>query len=290
MRLRACSTLLLLLLACVTTEPRLKGQVVQSQRISNLQRAVALPWKDEGRCVVQEASQTWPVVVDRCFHALDMHRIRFRDTERRCPVALVDESSVETMVGICLLTQPEVVVGAVVIIGVVVVAVAIKEELDAAELPEQAVAEEKPAPKGLPSIASGSPPRPPVLLMAAEGRPECTPFKIPPRGGNAFHNMCADNVPSNAYRGHNVTVNGKAYDAMDPITGTLWEVKTNAIETYNDFVQRAELTKQVEEGRRERDLAAACGYKFVIGVRTQLHQEMLNALEPDLTVVLMPWC
>jgi hypothetical protein len=35
------------------------------------------------------------------------------------------------MVGICLLTQPELVVGAVVIIGVAGVAVAIKEELDA---------------------------------------------------------------------------------------------------------------------------------------------------------------
>jgi hypothetical protein len=33
-------------------------------------------------------------------------------------VALADAATLETMVGICLLTQPELVVGAVVIIGV----------------------------------------------------------------------------------------------------------------------------------------------------------------------------
>ncbi|WP_224360536.1 DUF6310 domain-containing protein [Hyalangium versicolor] len=83
---RSLSALLFLLAACATTEPRTQGPVSSSQRVANLQRAAVLPWRDEGQCVVHEAGQPWPVVVERCFHALDSKRIRFRDTERRCPV------------------------------------------------------------------------------------------------------------------------------------------------------------------------------------------------------------
>ena len=68
------------------------------------------------------------------------------------------------------------------------------------------------------------------------------------------------------------------------------EVKTNDIETYNPYVLRIEIQKQVEEGRRERDLAAACGYDFVIGVRIEAHRQMLIRAAPDLKVVLMDWC
>ena len=134
MRFRACSALLLFVLACATAEPVTRGPVVRGPRRVVLERAAALPWKDEGRCVVREASQPWSVVVERCFHALDTGRIQFRDLEQRCPVAMADAASVETLVGICLLTQPELVVGAVLIAGVVVVGFALKEELDAYEL------------------------------------------------------------------------------------------------------------------------------------------------------------
>ena len=85
-------------------------------------------------------------------------------------------------------------------------------------------------------------------------------------------------------------VNGKNFDALQLATRTLWEVKTNDIETYKPYVREAELQKQVDEGRREQALAAACGYQFLIGVRTQAHKTMLEARAPDLVVVLMPWC
>ncbi|KFE72522.1 hypothetical protein DB31_0785 [Hyalangium minutum] len=121
-------------------------------------------------------------------------------------------------------------------------------------------------------------------------RPECTPRRVPPKGGHPFHNKCADAIPGNAFRGANALVNGKAFDALQPATRRLWEVKTTAIETYNPFVQQMELAQQVEEGLRERELAAACGYDFAIGVRTEVHKKMLEEAEPRLTVVLMPWC
>jgi hypothetical protein len=113
---------------------------------------------------------------------------------------------------------------------------------------------------------------------------------VPPKGGHPFHNQCADNIPGNAFRGANVLVNGIAFDALQPATRTLWEVKTTAIETYNSFVQQIELKDQIEKGRLERDRAAECGYDFVIGVRTEAHKKMLREAAPDLEVVLMPWC
>ncbi|WP_370644253.1 DUF6310 domain-containing protein [Myxococcus sp. RHSTA-1-4] len=121
------------------------------------------------------------------------------------------------MVGICLLSQPYIVVGAVVIIGAVVVAVAIKEELDAYELrrhhPEEAgpvteaepappvpLAERRPKPEGSPSGQDWFPPVPPESLEK-ERRPECTPRPVPHLGGDALHNQCADTVPQNDFPG-----------------------------------------------------------------------------------------
>jgi hypothetical protein len=128
--------LFLLLLACTLScseSPRyVVGEIEhgKSRRISNLNKAAALPWTDNGHCVVQEASNDWPVVVERCFAALDSRRIRFQDPERRCAVATADAVTLESLVGICVLSQPEVVVGAVVILGVVVVAAEISAALE----------------------------------------------------------------------------------------------------------------------------------------------------------------
>ena len=98
MRFRDCIVLLLLLSACATTEPSPRDSMPRSPRLANLQRAAKLPWKDEGWCVVREASQPWAEVVEQCFHALDTRKIRFRDTERRCPVASADAASLEIRV------------------------------------------------------------------------------------------------------------------------------------------------------------------------------------------------
>jgi hypothetical protein len=216
------------------------------------------------------------------------------------------------MVGICLLSQPYLAVGAVIVIGAVVVAGVIAEELEAHERirrsrpeaedsiktarpepqmqpsPQEPMANGQPMPRGL--GRDWHPPEPPESLEPRERRPECIPRRVPPKGGHPFHNACADNVPLNAFRGANALVNGKAFDALQPATRTLWEVKTTAIETYSPFVQRTELDRQITEGRRERDLAAACGYHFVIGVRTEAHKEMLERSASDLTIVLMSWC
>ena len=79
MRFRACIALLLFVSACATSAPSPREPVARDPRLANLQRAATLPWTDGGRCAVREASEPWPVLVERCFHALDHDRIEFHD-------------------------------------------------------------------------------------------------------------------------------------------------------------------------------------------------------------------
>jgi uncharacterized protein DUF6310 len=301
MLLRTCIALLLLCSACATTEPSPKGPVALNSRIANLQRAAALPWEDDGHCVVQEASNEWAVLVEKCFHALDHERIAFHDPTGRCAVASAGAAAMG--MGICILVAPEIVVGAVIITGAVVVAVAIKEELDAYERrasrerarPESQTqasnkrepqANRKPKPEGSASEDFF----PPLPTEPRPHRPECEPIPGPPRGGNDPHNLCADNIPNNNFPGLNVFVNGKHFDALQLATRTLWEVKTDNFDKHSPRSQDFFVRVKLPEIQREKRLAEACGYNFVVGVRSATHKAALLDLDPDLTVVVMDWC
>jgi hypothetical protein len=309
-KLLMCCVLLLLTSACVTPKPGPKAPSAGNPRRSNLQRAAPLPWKDQGRCVVHEASQPWPTVVERCFHALDTRRMRFHDTERQCPIASVGAAAVPAAVGICLLSQPYLVVGAVVVIGVVVAAAAIQAELEANErsqralrngdVPEEALrpgtgirstrekeiaTSPQPAPGSEGANRDPLPPLPP-----RPRRPECKPIPTPHLGGDALHNQCADLVPLNSFRGHDVLVNGKHFDALQARDRVLWEIKTDQFDTYSSFLRRQVIANQLMELHRERELARACGYEFWVGVRSAAHRAALRNADPSLDIVTMDWC
>jgi hypothetical protein len=132
MGLRTCSAplLLLLLSACATIAPSPGELEAPSPRLANLQRAALYPWTDNGQCVVREASNEWPLLAERCFHALERERVRFRDVTKSCAVAQADAAA-PAVVALCIFAAPEIVVGAVVVIGAVVVAAAIQEGIDA---------------------------------------------------------------------------------------------------------------------------------------------------------------
>lgn len=250
----------------------------------------------------------------RCYHALDTRRVRFQDTQGVCPVASAGAAAVPAMVAICLLAQP-VAIGAVVVIGVVVVGVAIAEELAAHERMRrgrpEAEASRKPAqpkPRHTPSTEAPLaetqpkpgglgrdwfPPQPPgSSLGPRERRQECTPKRVPPKGGHPLHNACADNVPLNNFRGANALVNGKAFDALPLATRTLWEVKTDNFDTYPDSLQDLVIDNQAPMLLPERDLARACGFDFRVGVRSAAHKAALELAEPQLKglIVVMDWC
>ena len=302
-RFRAYVALLLLLSACATPQTGPKPPVARNPRLANLRRAAALPWTDDGRCVLQHASRPWPTVVEQCFHALDTQRIRFSDTEGRCSVASTDAASLQAMVGICLLAQPELLVGAVVVIGVVVVAVAIKEALEAYALEGSYPENAKPAPVPTPVTQEPSaeaapqpeksPSRtdPPVSVEPpGPGRPECVPRPVPHLGGDALHNHCADRVPQRDFPGSDVVVNGKSFDAVQIRARVLWEIKTDNFDSYTTDLRRIVLGKQVAELRRERALAMACGFDFWVGVRSEAHRAALRDLDGNLNIVVMDWC
>jgi len=124
------------MVGCATPHQQAIPEPTEERRIANLERAATYPWRDEGACAVREASGDWKTLVERCFYALDRSRIMFRDVDHRCPVAQVDAVTVEEIVGICLLVQPELaVVGAIIIIGAVIVGAAIAAELAPAKKP-----------------------------------------------------------------------------------------------------------------------------------------------------------
>ncbi|MET0401628.1 MAG: DUF6310 domain-containing protein, partial [Cystobacter sp.] len=279
-----------------------------------LQRAATLPWADGGRCAVHEASEPWPVLAERCFHALDHDRISFHDPTGRCAVASAGAAAMG--LGVCVLAAPEIVVGAVFVAGVVAVGFALKEALDVYELRWEHPEDEKPAsesrptpevkpvpvtkpapldplPEQKPEQAPKGPDLPPVGptdTSERDRRPECRPIPVKHRGGNHEHNKCADGIPHNSVSGWDVLVNGKQFDALQLVTRTLWEVKTDDFERQPPRSQQFFVRSKLPELRREKKLAEACGYNFSVGVRSKAHLAALRAADPSLTVVLMDWC
>ncbi|WP_409014750.1 hypothetical protein [Archangium sp.] len=147
-------------------EAGVAGAAGEDLVLTNLRRAAKLPWTDGGRCVVQEASQPWPVVAERCYQVLDRRRVRFRDTTGRCSVASAGAAGLG--IGLCVLAAPEILVGAVVVAGVVVVGFAISEALEAYEKrgrpqvrppPIRPVPETRPVPEARPVAETKPTPR-----------------------------------------------------------------------------------------------------------------------------------
>jgi hypothetical protein len=246
--------------------------------------------------------------VERCFQALDHDRIRFHDTTGRCAVA--SAGAVAVGIGVCVLAAPEIVVGAVVVIGVVVVGFAIKEALDEYELrrggpevwpvpearpvPETMPAPQEPLAERRPQPEPKGPEFPPVGPTETSGgeRRRCEPQPVNHRGGHDLHDQCADGVPNNSFPGWDVFVNGKNFDALQLATRTLWEVKTDNFDSYSDFLKDQVVKAQALELRIERALARACGFDFRVGVRSKAHQRALGHYARDLRdiIVVMDWC
>jgi len=304
MRFRACIALLLYASACATSASGPEEPLDREPRLANLQRAAMLPWTDGGRCAVQEASQPWPVLAERCYHALEHERVELHDTTGRCSVASVGAAAVGF--GVCVLAAPEIMVGAVIVTGVVVVGFAIKEGLDAYAL-RKGRTQVGPVPETKPALrkelqeeerlepeprAPDVPPLWPPETSERERRPECKPRRVPPKGGNKLHNRCADGIKFNAYRGANALVNGKAFDALQVVAGVLWEVKTDNYESYPLELQDIVVRKHVRDFLIERELARSCGFDFRVGVRSAQHKKALEYADPRLEglIVVMDWC
>jgi hypothetical protein len=200
MRLRACFALLLFLSACTTTPPSPREPAARDPRLANLQRAAKLPWTDGGRCAVREASESWPELAERCFHALDHDRIEFHDTTGRCAVASADAAALG--LGVCVLAAPEIVVGAVIVAGVVVVGFAIKEALDAYELKWADQEDSRPAPETRPVPETAPAPQKPSPEKRPKPEPKgrTSPLRGPsrPRSESAVAGVNPSRCPTRA--------------------------------------------------------------------------------------------
>jgi hypothetical protein len=108
---------------------------------------------------------------------------------------------------------------------------------------------------------------------------------VPHAGEDPPHNECADKFPPNRYPGKDVLVGGKRFDALQVGVRVLWEIKTHRFDTYNAFIRRMTIQEELPLLREERDIAAACGYGFVVGVSTQAHKDALLAEDQSLNIV-----
>jgi hypothetical protein len=280
--------------------------------VANLRRAAKLPWTDGGRCAVEDASQPWPVLAERCYQVLDHERVRFRDTTGRCAVASAGAAAVG--VGLCVLAAPELVVGAIIVTGVVVVGFAINEALEAYEkrgrpqvrppptlpvpetrpLPEaRPVPETEPAPqepqrkrrpKPEPAGEDWPPPLPPEPTDR-ERRRKCEAIPVKHRGGDDAHNKCADKFPPNRYPGMDALVNGKHFDALQVGVRVLWEIKTDQYDTFKPYLKKQVVRDQLEEFEKDRRLAEACGYAFKVGVSSEAHKKALKDADSSFDIV-----
>ena len=138
----------------------------------------------------------------------------------------------------------------------------------------------KPEPKG-----PDFPPVGPIETSEQERRRRCEPIPEPHAGEDDAHNRCADQFPPNRYPGMDVLVGGVSFDALQVGVRVLWEIKTHQFDTYNAFVQRQEIAKEMKQLIKQRKAAAACGYDFVVGVSTQEHKEALELQAPELNIV-----
>jgi len=82
-----------------------------------------------------------------------------------------------------------------------------------------------------------------------------------------------------------VSVGGIRFDALQVGVRVLWEIKIHQFDKYKSFVQKMEIQKGLKQIKKERDIAVACGYDFVIGVSTQAHKEALLEADFSLNVV-----
>ncbi|MEP6862827.1 MAG: DUF4157 domain-containing protein [Deltaproteobacteria bacterium] len=109
------------------------------------------------------------------------------------------------------------------------------------------------------------------------------------RGTNTNgHHDCAD--LRNIYPGSDVQVDSpvgnKAFDALDA-SGTLWEIKTDQYTTWNmpDFIKDDIVARDALELERERLIATACGYPFLIGITDPGYATALLAVDRFLPAV-----
>lgn len=144
-----------------------------------------------------------------------------------------------------------------------------------------------------------------ALTFPATAGNFCEPIPIGyHKGGDDFHNECADNSPPNDYRGNDICVsdgtNSKRFDA---ISGKiLWEAKTDNLDNWNPkkraiFARIAILGGWAATAKEESPIARTCGYgyKFVIGEAELADEAMtkLGSLVDEIKVdppnCLQPW-
>jgi hypothetical protein len=122
----------------------------------------------------------------------------------------------------------------------------------------------------------------------------CLQVPIPRKGGSEKearrHNRCADSVTIPAYKGQDVCINGKAFDAVDA-AGALWEIKAHAW-SYANVYKDSKMADRI--GRDiafsifdELIIARTCRRRFRVGVRDGAMIPAIKKYLPGLDITVL---
>jgi hypothetical protein len=126
-----------------------------------------------------------------------------------------------------------------------------------------------------------------LSFPATAGAMYCNPLPAPRRGGDTYHNQCANTRVPNIYIGNDVCVaapiaGSKYFDAFGG--GILWEVKTYNFNNIPDPTFLLGLDRP--EWIRESAIARECGMQFWYTVGDVRHAAALNSAQPGFVPVI----
>lgn len=133
------------------------------------------------------------------------------------------------------------------------------------------------------------PPEPP---QPDPGNNDCIPKPwCPHKGGDNWHNLCADREPPNIWPGCDALVADKRFDAFTS-AAVLWEIKTEAWSTQSEWLRHLTLIRHSFDASIDAARARRCGFAYVYGIADR---ELFNALaqsfgESGVTLKHLPNC
>lgn len=121
-----------------------------------------------------------------------------------------------------------------------------------------------------------------LSFAATAGEMYCNPTEIPHKGGNPYHDHCADTRPGNIFVGWDACVSApvagtKAFDAWSG--STLWEVKAYNMSNHGSDAFLINVIDK-PEWEIESRIARECHYNYRYTVGDTRHATIINEVQP----------
>ncbi|MEW8288607.1 MAG: DUF6310 domain-containing protein [Candidatus Thiodiazotropha endolucinida] len=128
-----------------------------------------------------------------------------------------------------------------------------------------------------------------ALTFSATAGEFCNPIPVPRRGGDSFHNSCADNHPPNEFFGNDVCMSDgneqKYFDAISNNRSTLWEAKTYNFDNADHSSFLIPL-RDKPEWELESRITNNCNFRFFYLVGDSRHAAAIESIQPGFVPII----